>query len=104
MTTSRRELLGRAAGAAAGVGFTSCGGGPPADEQGIGVEALSINPNFWDQAERDQAAAVVKLQNEKLAELCAKTPDRFVGLASVSLAYTDLAVEALDTAVKKLRR
>src|SRR5207248_197300 len=72
------------------------------DEQGIDVEALSINPNFWDQAERDQAAAVVKLQNEKLAEICAKTPDRFVGLASVSLAYPDLAAEQLDTAIKKL--
>jgi aminocarboxymuconate-semialdehyde decarboxylase len=72
------------------------------DEQGIDIEALSINPNFWDHAERDQSAAVVKLQNEKLAEWCAKTPDRFVALASVSLAYPDLAAEQLDTAVKKL--
>src|SRR5690348_2267490 len=24
------------------------------DEQGIDIEALSINPNFWDKAERDQ--------------------------------------------------
>jgi hypothetical protein len=39
------------------------------DEQGIDIEALSINPNFWDQAERDLAAAVVELQNEKLAEI-----------------------------------
>jgi aminocarboxymuconate-semialdehyde decarboxylase len=72
------------------------------DERGIDVEALSINPNFWDNAERDVAAQIVKLQNEKLAELCAKTPDRFVGLASVSLAYPDLATEQLGTAVKKL--
>jgi aminocarboxymuconate-semialdehyde decarboxylase len=72
------------------------------DEEGIDVAALSINPNFWDQAERDLAAQVVKLQNEKLAEICAKTPDRFVALASVALAYPDLAAEQLDTAVKKL--
>jgi aminocarboxymuconate-semialdehyde decarboxylase len=72
------------------------------DERGIDIEALSINPNFWDQAERDQAAAVVKLQNEKLAEICGKTPDRFVALASVALAYPDLAAEQLETAVKKL--
>ena len=72
------------------------------DEQGIDIEALSINPNFWDKAERDQAAAVIKLQNEKLAEICAKIPDRFVGLASVSLAYPDLAAEQLQTAVKQL--
>jgi aminocarboxymuconate-semialdehyde decarboxylase len=72
------------------------------DEQGIDVEALSINPNFWDKAERDQQAAIVKLQNEKLAEICGKTPDRFVGLASVALAYPDLAAAQLDEAVKKL--
>jgi aminocarboxymuconate-semialdehyde decarboxylase len=72
------------------------------DEQGIDIEALSINPNFWDKADRDQAAAVVKLQNEKLAELCAKNPERFVGLASVSLAFPDAAAEQLETAVKQL--
>jgi aminocarboxymuconate-semialdehyde decarboxylase len=72
------------------------------DERGIDIEALSINPNFWDQAERDLAAQIVKLQNEKLAEICAKTPDRFVALASVALAYPDLAAEQLETAVKKL--
>jgi aminocarboxymuconate-semialdehyde decarboxylase len=72
------------------------------DEQGIDIEALSINPNFWDKAERDQQAQVVKLQNEKLAEICGKTPDRFVGLASVALAYPDLAAEQLQEAVKRL--
>src|SRR5689334_2488884 len=121
--TSRREFLGQAAGAMAGIVFTGCGLGhrahaqgqaqpkrqpvvingkrvrtvdihahchipeatalmgdkkdPPSwvigpdriklmDEEGIDVAALSINPNFWDEAERDLAAQVVKLQNEKL--------------------------------------
>ena len=157
--TTRRELLGQAAGALAGIAFTGCGlmrnthGQTPAaarrrevvvngkrvttvdihahchipealelvgqkvrfpklvitperikvmDEQGIDVEALSINPNFWDKAERDVQAQVVKLQNEKLAEICAKTPDRFVGLASVALAYPELAAEQLQDAVKRL--
>src|SRR5438132_5168459 len=72
------------------------------DEQGIDVEALSINPNFWDKAERDLAAQIVKQQNEKLAEICGKTPDRFVGVASVALAYPDLAAEQLQDAVKRL--
>ncbi len=72
------------------------------DEQGIDIEALSVNPNFWDNAERDLSALIVKLQNEKLAEICGKTPDRFVGLASVALAYPDLAAEQLQDAVKRL--
>ena len=157
--TTRRALLGQAAGMMAGIAYTGCGmmhmasaqGPGPArrrevavngkrvktvdihahchipealeligqkvrfpglvitpdrikimDEQGIDIEALSVNPNFWDNAERDLAAQIVKLQNEKLAEICGKTPDRFVGLASVALAYPDLAAEQLQDAVKRL--
>jgi len=159
MISTRRELLGQAAGALAGAVFTGCGLMRPAaaqavgsarprevvvngkriktidihahchipealallgekvrfpglvvgpdrikimDEQRIDVEALSINPNFWDKAERDQQAQIVKLQNEKVAEICAKTPDRFVGLAPVALAHPDLAAEQLQDAVKGL--
>src|SRR6516164_5432074 len=51
------------------------------DEQGIDIETLSINPIFWYKAERELAGQVVKLQNEKLAEICAAQPDRFVALA-----------------------
>ena len=71
------------------------------DEQGIDVEALSINP-FWYTAERDLAAQLVKIQNEKLAELCAAHPDRFVAFASVALQYPDLAIQQLVEGVKKL--
>ena len=72
------------------------------DEQGIDIEALSINPIFWYKAVPDVAAQVVKLQNEKLAEICAAQPDRFVGLASVALQHPDLAAEQLEDAVKRL--
>ena len=71
------------------------------DKQGIDVEALSINP-FWYRAERDLAAEIVRIQNEKLAEMCAAYPDRFVALASVALQYPDLAVQQLVHGVKKL--
>ena len=54
------------------------------DEQGIDVEALSINP-FWYKADRDLARELIALQNEKLAELCASQPDRFVAFATVAL-------------------
>src|SRR6266849_2028539 len=71
------------------------------DEQGIDVEALSINP-YWYKAERDLARALIKIQNEKLAELCASRPDRFVAFATVALQYPDLAAEQLEEGVKKL--
>jgi len=71
------------------------------DAQGIDVEALSINP-FWYKADRDVAQAVIKLQNEKLAELCAAKPDRFVAFATMALQYPDLAVAQLEQGVNKL--
>src|ERR1700749_145655 len=47
------------------------------DAQGIDVEALSINP-YWYRAERDLAAEIIKVQNEKLAEFCAADKGRFL--------------------------
>jgi hypothetical protein len=41
------------------------------DEQGIDMEVLSINPT-WYRLERDVAAEAVRIQNEKLAELCGR--------------------------------
>src|SRR6201989_75514 len=70
------------------------------DSQAIDMEVLSINP-FWDDRDRDLAAQIVKIQNEKLAELCALKPDRFAAFASLTLQAPDLAVQELETAVKK---
>jgi aminocarboxymuconate-semialdehyde decarboxylase len=55
------------------------------DAQGIDVEALSINP-YWYAAERDLARQLIAIQNEKLAELCAAQPERFVAFATVAFA------------------
>jgi aminocarboxymuconate-semialdehyde decarboxylase len=71
------------------------------DAQGIDVEALSINP-FWYTAERDLAAELIKIQNEKLAEFCDAHSERFVAFATVALQHPDLAVEQLVYGVKKL--
>src|SRR5439155_314220 len=162
--TTRREFLGDAAGAMAGIVFVGCGlmGTPPAqaqarrrevvvngrrakvidvhahcavpeamaliglrlgapgsllppllhvatqaserlramDEQGIDVEALSINP-YWYTADRDVATQIVKIQNEKLAEACAANPERFVAFATVALQYPDLAAQQLEEGVRK---
>src|SRR5579864_8989731 len=70
------------------------------DEWGTDMQALSINPT-WYSAERDVVTQVIKVQNEKLAELCAKYPDRFVAFASVALQYPELAAEQLEEGVKK---
>src|SRR5438105_4388094 len=70
------------------------------DAQGIDYQA--INVNAWGySAERALARDLVKLQNEKISEWCAKHPDRFVGMATVALQHPDLAADQLDEAVKK---
>jgi aminocarboxymuconate-semialdehyde decarboxylase len=66
----------------------------------IDMEVLSINP-YWYGKDRDLAAAIVQVQNEKLAELCASRPDRFAAFASLTLQFPDLAVQQLMAAVKK---
>jgi aminocarboxymuconate-semialdehyde decarboxylase len=70
------------------------------DAQAVDMEVLSINP-FWYGKDRELAGQIVKIQNEKLAELCASQPDRFAAFASLTLQAPDLAVQELETAVKK---
>jgi predicted TIM-barrel fold metal-dependent hydrolase len=72
------------------------------DEQGIDMEALSINP-FWYSLERDAAEKVIEIQNEALAAYSAAHPDRFVAFASVALQHPDLAVAQLEKAIRRQR-
>ena len=60
------------------------------DAMAIDMEMLSINP-FWYRDERDKAEAICKINNEKLAELCAQKPDRFGAFASLPMQFPDLA-------------
>jgi aminocarboxymuconate-semialdehyde decarboxylase len=70
------------------------------DAQGIDMECLSVNP-FWYGASRELAERICQIQNERLAELCAKHPDRFVAYASVALQHPELAADQLEQGVKK---
>ena len=70
------------------------------DARGIDMECLSINA-FWYGTQREVAAKICQIQNEQLAELCAKHPDRFSAYASVALQYPDLAADQLELGVKK---
>ena len=71
------------------------------DAQGIDMEALSINP-YWYRAGRDEAEALIKIQNETLVEFCAANPERFVAFATAALQFPDLAAQQVEYAVKTL--
>jgi aminocarboxymuconate-semialdehyde decarboxylase len=88
------------------------GGGAPAgiigpmrvaqmDKAGIDVQVLSITP-WWNAADRDLSARIVAAQNEGIAKYAAAFPGRFVGLATVSMRFPDLAAQQLEDAVKRL--
>jgi aminocarboxymuconate-semialdehyde decarboxylase len=70
------------------------------DAQGIDIQALSINPNWYRLTDRDLAAKVIEMQNEALAVACGENPDRFVAFASVALQFPELAAEQLEKGVK----
>jgi aminocarboxymuconate-semialdehyde decarboxylase len=72
------------------------------DQQGVDVQALSINDYWWYAADRDLAHQIVRAQNEGLAKWVATHPDRFVALASVALQHPDLAADQLQDGVKRL--
>jgi len=73
------------------------------DEQGVDIQALSINSFWWYEAtDRGLARAICNAQNEGLADWVRRYPDRFVAMASVPLQFPDLAAEILEDAVTRL--
>jgi aminocarboxymuconate-semialdehyde decarboxylase len=73
------------------------------DQQGVDVQALTINGFWWyDAADRELAGRIVQAQNEGLAKWVSTHPDRFVAMASVALQHPDLAAQQLEHGVKRL--
>jgi aminocarboxymuconate-semialdehyde decarboxylase len=73
------------------------------DRIGIDVHVISVHPSqFLYFLEPDLGARIVRMQNEKIAELVAAHRDRFVGFGNISLQQPDLAVEQLEYAVRRL--
>jgi len=73
------------------------------DEMGIDVHVISVHPSqFLYFLEPDLSARIVRMQNEKIAELVAAHKDRFVGMGNISLQQPDLAVQQLEYAVRQL--
>ena len=73
------------------------------DEQGIDIQAVSLHVGQYHHwADPDLAKEIVSVQNNKIAELCAAHPDRFVGLGAVALQHPRLAVAQMKYAIKEL--
>ncbi len=73
------------------------------DRMGIDIQAVSPAPQqtyYW--TEPGLGAELSRSINERLAEIVAQWPDRFVGLGTVPLQNVELAVIELERCVKQL--
>jgi aminocarboxymuconate-semialdehyde decarboxylase len=73
------------------------------DKMGVDMQVLSPSPTqYYYWADTELAHELARVQNEHIAELCARHPDRFVGLGTFSLQHPKLAAEQLRDAMKRL--
>jgi aminocarboxymuconate-semialdehyde decarboxylase len=73
------------------------------DRMGVDIQAICPAPyHFFYWTEADYGAQLAREVNEGIAKIAADTPDRFVGMGSVPLQNSELAIRELDYCVKKL--
>ncbi|TMH99811.1 MAG: hypothetical protein E6H39_06805 [Betaproteobacteria bacterium] len=73
------------------------------DRMGIDVQAVSPAPHqTYYRCEPGEGAELARTVNERIAEIVAQRPERFVGLGTVPLQDAGLAVSELDYWVKQL--
>jgi len=73
------------------------------DRMGIDIQAVSPAPNqtyYW--TDPGMGAELARAVNERIAQIAAQWPDRFVGLGTIPLQDADLAVAELEFAIRKL--
>src|SRR5207249_6795517 len=73
------------------------------DRMGIDIQAISPAPNqcyYWTEPEL--GIELSRMVNDRLAEIVASWPERFVALGTVPLQRVDLAVAELERCVKRL--
>lgn len=73
------------------------------NRMGIDVQAISVSPmQYYYSVQPEAAARLCRLENDRLAEIVAGHPGRFVGLGTVPLQDTDRALKELDHVVGEL--
>ena len=78
-----------------------------ADMDAMGVDIQVISPNILHNCTyalpADEAARLERIGNDHIAETVAKKPDRLVGLGSVPLQSTELAIKEMERAAGELK-
>jgi aminocarboxymuconate-semialdehyde decarboxylase len=76
-----------------------------ADMDAMGVDIQVVSPTsvqhyYW--ADVDLAREIVRTTNDKIAEVCARSPDRLIALGNIALQHPELSIEQLDYCIRKL--
>jgi aminocarboxymuconate-semialdehyde decarboxylase len=72
------------------------------EKMGVDIQVISASPSqYYYWADRDLAAEIVRLQNERIAEVCAQYPQHFLGLGAIAPQHPDLVVTQLEAAMEK---
>jgi len=72
------------------------------DKAGIDIQAISPSPQYYYWAEPELGREAARLVNNRIAQIVAERPDRFVGLGTVPLQAPELAVAELERIVNEL--
>lgn len=73
------------------------------DAMGVDIQVVSptsVQHYYW--ADLDLAREVVRTTNDRLAEQCARHPDRLVALGNVALQHAELSIEQLEYCIGAL--
>ena len=78
-----------------------------ADMDAMGVDIQVVSPNILHQCtyavDPAEGLRLERLNNDYMAEMVAKAPDRLIGIASVPLQDVDLAIKEMERAVLDLK-
>ena len=73
------------------------------DAMGVDIQAISVSPyQYYYWAEPEVGRDVSRLINDDMAEDIASNPDRLVGLGTVPLQNTEMAIAELERCVNEL--
>ncbi|MGI0092228.1 MAG: amidohydrolase family protein [Nitrososphaerales archaeon] len=72
------------------------------DKYGINIQVMSFNSNSLIGLPPEDANRIGRMANDDVAELCRKRPDRFIGLAHVTLTDVKDALTELERGVREL--
>ncbi len=73
------------------------------DKMGVDIQAISVPPyQYYYWAEPELGREVSRMLNDHLAETVASNPDRFVGLGTIPLQDTDMAIAEMERCINEL--